>query len=249
MTLSRDSAMVGRGARRAHRSCDGTGGSTSDALRGSHRTTPSTARDRRSTCVVGKARARLKSTPAAFPAHLRLYGAFRANATRLGPKDSILPQGRLFVSCGTLDGITLNRSANGHCTLSSPRDPLSVDQAYRSLSFRQYYERSIDDPIVAAMARAIVEKWDPLKIILFGSRARGNMREDSDVDFLVVVPLSLKSRETTAAILPSLANVEPRYAVDIVLTTPEELEEYGHICGLVYFYALEEGKTIYAQPL
>ncbi len=99
------------------------------------------------------------------------------------------------------------------------------------------------------MARAIVEKWDPLKIILFGSRARGNMREDSDVDFLVVVPLSLKSRETTAAILPSLANVEPRYAVDIVLTTPEELEEYGHICGLVYFYALEEGKTIYAQPL
>jgi len=126
---------------------------------------------------------------------------------------------------------------------------LSVDQAYRSLSFRQYYERSIDDPIVAAMARAIVEEWDPLKIILFGSRARGNMREDSDVDFLVVVPLSLKSRETTAAILQSLANVEPRYAVDIVLTTPEEQEEYGHICGLVYFYALEEGKTLYERPL
>ncbi len=75
------------------------------------------------------------------------------------------------------------------------------------------------------------------------------MREDSDVDFLVVVPLSLKSRETTAAIRQSLANVKSRYAVDIVLTTPEELEEYGPICGLVYFYALEEGKTIYARPL
>ncbi len=104
-----------------------------------------------------------------------------------------------------------------------------------------------DDPIVAAMARAIVETWDPLKIILFGSRARGNMREDSDVDFLVVVPPALKSRETVAAMLDAL-EVEPRYATDIVLTTPEELEEYGPICGLVYFYALKEGRTLYVRP-
>ncbi len=104
-----------------------------------------------------------------------------------------------------------------------------------------------DDPIVAAMTRAIVEKWDPLKIILFGSRARGDMREDSDVDFLVVVPPALKSRETVAAMLDAL-EVEPRYATDIVLTTPEELEEYGPICGLVYFYALKEGRTLYVRP-
>jgi len=104
----------------------------------------------------------------------------------------------------------------------------------------------IDDPIVAAMARAIVERWDPLKIILFGSRARGDMRADSDADFLIVVPPALKSRATTVAMLDSL-NVEPRYAVDLVLTTPEELEEYGSICGLVYFYALREGLTLYER--
>ncbi len=105
-----------------------------------------------------------------------------------------------------------------------------------------------DDPIVAAMARAIVERWDPLKIILFGSRARGDMRADSDADFLIVVPPVLKSRETVAAMLHALATGFD-YATDIVLTTPEELEEYGPICGLVYFYALEDGKTLYERPL
>ncbi len=105
-----------------------------------------------------------------------------------------------------------------------------------------------DDPIVAAMARLLVEGCDPIKIILFGSRARGDMREDSDVDFLVVVHPALKNRGTTAAMLDKLADMEDRYAVDIVLTTPEELEDYGPICGLVYFYALEEGKTLYERP-
>ena len=56
------------------------------------------------------------------------------------------------------------------------------------------------------------------------------MRADSDVDLLVVVPPALKSRETTAAMLNRLAAMESRYAVDIVLTTSEELEEYGSIC-------------------
>jgi len=82
----------------------------------------STARDRRSTFVVGEARARSKSTPAAFPAHLRLYGAFRANATHLEPKDSVRPpEAGLSFPVAHHDGIALNRLTNGRRTPSSPR--------------------------------------------------------------------------------------------------------------------------------
>lgn len=44
----------------------------------------------------------------------------------------------------------------------------------------------VDDEILQRMARAIVDEVDPEQIILFGSRARGDAREDSDVDLIVI---------------------------------------------------------------
>ena len=38
------------------------------------------------------------------------------------------------------------------------------------------------------MVRQIVERVDPVAIYLFGSRARGDVREDSDYDLMIIVP-------------------------------------------------------------
>ena len=57
------------------------------------------------------------------------------------------------------------------------------------------------DEIIAEMTRRIVEKFDPLQVILFGSRARGDARADSDVDLLVVFPHVENSRLAAVAIL------------------------------------------------
>ncbi|MEK9163875.1 MAG: nucleotidyltransferase domain-containing protein, partial [Chloroflexota bacterium] len=38
------------------------------------------------------------------------------------------------------------------------------------------------------MVKRIVTQFDPVRIILFGSRARGAARPDSDVDLLVILP-------------------------------------------------------------
>lgn len=43
-------------------------------------------------------------------------------------------------------------------------------------------------PILAAIMRRLVETYQPDRIYLFGSRARGNAGADSDYDLLVVVP-------------------------------------------------------------
>lgn len=44
-----------------------------------------------------------------------------------------------------------------------------------------------DDEILAEAIRRIRERFNPRKILLFGSRARGDAREDSDFDLLVVM--------------------------------------------------------------
>ena len=43
-------------------------------------------------------------------------------------------------------------------------------------------------PWLQVMTDRIVEQFDPLKIILFGSHARGDATADSDIDLLVVFP-------------------------------------------------------------
>ena len=44
----------------------------------------------------------------------------------------------------------------------------------------------VTDGLLEQMVQAIVDEVDPEQVILFGSRARGEEREDSDVDLVVV---------------------------------------------------------------
>ncbi len=53
---------------------------------------------------------------------------------------------------------------------------------------REKYTQQVTDSLLSDMVRAIVTEVDPEQVILFGSRARGDAREDSDVDLLVIEP-------------------------------------------------------------
>ncbi len=46
----------------------------------------------------------------------------------------------------------------------------------------------IEDPALAELVRRLVEIYHPLRIYLFGSRARGDWGPDSDYDLMLVVP-------------------------------------------------------------
>ena len=96
------------------------------------------------------------------------------------------------------------------------------------------------------MVERIVRRFDPLRIVLFGSWARGNARPDSDVDLLVVLPRIQDKRRTTVEMLRALNGVP--VSKDVIVATPEEIVARGNVVGLVLHPALREGKVIYERP-
>lgn len=91
----------------------------------------------------------------------------------------------------------------------------------------------------------IARRFDPLRIILFGSWARGDARPDSDIDLLVVLPQVENKRQTTIHIGNELSDLP--VSKDVVVTTPEEIAVRGDMIGDVLRPALREGKVIYER--
>lgn len=100
------------------------------------------------------------------------------------------------------------------------------------------------EPQLNELVRQIIEAVHPLKILLFGSAARGETGPESDVDVMVVMPEGTEERET-AMFLHTCFQGLP-FAVDVIVVTPEELQRYGDDIGFIYYDVLREGREIYA---
>lgn len=100
------------------------------------------------------------------------------------------------------------------------------------------------DETIQEMSRVIVDRFDPVRIHLFGSHARGTASPDSDVDLLVVMKVADSRRRMGAKIGAALHG----FAVpkDIVVTTPEAFEARRHVAGTVERAADREGKVLHA---
>ena len=102
----------------------------------------------------------------------------------------------------------------------------------------------VDPGTLAEVVRRIVAHLRPVRVILFGSAARGEMREDSDLDVLVVMPEGCHRRRTAQLLQPVMAGIP--VPVDIKVATTGDLERHGDNPGLVYHSILEEGLELYA---
>jgi len=91
----------------------------------------------------------------------------------------------------------------------------------------------------------LVAAFHPLRIIMFGSYARGDSREDSDLDLLVVLPSMGDKRESAVAMLKSLRGIPA--AIEVIPTDPAEIERRGQTPGDVLRAALREGKVVYER--
>lgn len=95
---------------------------------------------------------------------------------------------------------------------------------------------------IQAVVSQIVEKFHPEKIILFGSYAEGNAREDSDVDLLVVLPFEGHPAWKAGEILNS---IKRRFALDLIVRTPETLKQRLEWHDFFLMEITEKGKVVY----
>ena len=87
-----------------------------------------------------------------------------------------------------------------------------------ALSYR-YLPPNIPRSAIRGFARRIADKFDPEKIVLFGSFAYGRPHEDSDVDLLVVMPAYDEINQSIRIILA----FDPVFPLDLIVRTPERL--------------------------
>lgn len=98
--------------------------------------------------------------------------------------------------------------------------------------------------LVETLIERMVNAVHPLRIILFGSAARGELGADSDIDVLVVMPNGTPCLNTMRYLYQQMSGFG--FPLDIVVTTPMVLEQNKDNIGLVYRSVLAEGKEIYA---
>ncbi len=104
--------------------------------------------------------------------------------------------------------------------------------------------KTIDDTLNVMIER-IVSGFQPERIILFGSYARGEANEQSDIDLLVVMPDGTDRRKTAIAMLSALGGLG--VAKDVIVTTPDEIARRGDLIGTVLRPALREGRVLYER--
>ena len=73
---------------------------------------------------------------------------------------------------------------------------------------------------IRQLTEHIAREFQPDKIILFGSFARGTPSPDSDVDLLVILPHEGKSWRLAAKIR---GRIRPEFPFDLLVRTPEEM--------------------------
>jgi uncharacterized protein len=98
---------------------------------------------------------------------------------------------------------------------------------------------------IPEMIDRIVREFDPERIILFGSHARGDANRWSDIDLLVVFENVQDRRGMTVSIRRLLRDLP--ISKDIVVTDDEEIAQHKDKVGSVLRPALREGKVMYER--
>lgn len=110
--------------------------------------------------------------------------------------------------------------------------------------------QSNEDSLIREMVATIVREADPDTVILFGSRARGNARADSDVDLLIVEreafsPQRSRRQETARLYLALRKLAIPK---DLLLYSRDEFERLKDSAHHIVGRAQREGKVLHERP-
>jgi predicted nucleotidyltransferase len=101
----------------------------------------------------------------------------------------------------------------------------------------------ISEQTINQAAMLLGEAAKPARVILFGSYARGDAGESSDLDFLVVEPTLQDKFGEMVRLRQVLRPL--RVPVDVLVCSQAEVNQQQHACSTAVYWALREGKVLY----
>lgn len=104
---------------------------------------------------------------------------------------------------------------------------------------------NVDARLVNEIVHRIVKAISPRKIILFGSRARGDARPGSDLDLLVIADSTQPRYRRAAPLYGVLSDI--LVPMDILVYSPEEVKEWSGVRQAFVTTAIREGEVLYEK--
>ena len=105
--------------------------------------------------------------------------------------------------------------------------------------------KKIDETLIKNIVKCITNVIQPEKIILFGSYAKGEANEKSDIDILIIQPSDLPRYKRSKPVRLALKGLFP--SKDIVIYTPEEVKDWETASTSFIASVLREGRVLYER--
>lgn len=102
-----------------------------------------------------------------------------------------------------------------------------------------------DENLLKDLVERILKVTQPEKIILFGSYARGEATEESDIDILIIQNSDLPRYKRSTQVRLALKGLFP--SKDIIIYTPEEVKKWQSASTSFIACALRDGRVLYER--
>ncbi len=101
------------------------------------------------------------------------------------------------------------------------------------------------DPVLRRILSVIIDSISPQKVILFGSRARGDASPDSDYDICIIQENLGNEREISRKVHYRLLHEDINQTVDLVVAASETWDRKKNSIGYVYKSVSTDGVALY----
>jgi len=98
---------------------------------------------------------------------------------------------------------------------------------------------------IESAVQVIVEGYEPMKIILFGSYAYGHPTKDSDLDLLIIKDGEASGIQRNRRVRNILKDFS--IPIDVIVKSSQEFDMLKDVIGTVIYPANKYGKVVYEQ--
>ena len=124
---------------------------------------------------------------------------------------------------------------------------MSAVDAHASARLPASSAPALDTSAVRPVIARLIARWHPLAIWLFGSRARGDARPDSDWDLLVIVPDCPEPADFDDPMTLWRVKREPGLCSDLVVYRASEFEEDRGVPNTLAYSTSVDGVLLYER--